>query len=543
MKKALICLVAPLVTLVTFPVWGWGAGHDEIASLCSRGMPSEIKVFLGSWNGKLDLWCHYPDMTNPGWGARRFMVYEDLVRDVGKDAADEFAKWGFTNGDWLHRHVGRAVSIYMLKEAFRTNRPQLAAFCISELSHAVADQGAINHTPILQFTSYSKFKGVDYGWKNACEFTMRSAEVARVVNAGLTAYRPKSFGTNFAEALNSMVMDCYDQSEIAAEIEIAAAFGSKSEHSAAMAKIAGAQIVSILNMAYTAWIFRDEPFVLTKDVLAGLSSVEEVRRRRTNPATQAVYHGLFDESLNPPSPKATVGLVLEPYGSFHVRSLSYVGKMLSAAYARTLRDKGYSIRAIPYWGLETEDLPSPKDLQAVVVFAGPCSGLTGKIAANLKRYRMSGGCLIWIAGDDPQNVTDFRPFLKRRADEEVPVSSKWAIQNEGVWSRMTVSFAPGFGSLANGAHAFVRNPNFDGFCKPVCLWQVKEGEDVEPLVWLDNGKERFCVGARRGKTFWLPEYLFLPFLFSSDKTVDWQDMRLDSFAEKVGISIVEQCRF
>ena len=30
------------------------------------------------------------------------------------------------------------------------------------------------------------------------------------------------------------------------------------------------------------------------------------------------------------------------------------------------------------------------------------------------------------------------------------------------------------------------------------------------------------------------EYLFLPFLFSSEKTVNWADMRLDSFGARVG---------
>ena len=56
---------------------------------------------------------------------------------------------------------------------------------------------------------------------------------------------------------------------------------------------------------------------------------------------------------------------------------------------------------------------------------------------------------------------------------------------------------------------------------------------VVPFVTLDNGKDRFAVAARRGNVVWLSEYLLMPFVWSEDTTLDWNAMRLDSFAAEI----------
>lgn len=526
-----------LSVMLALSAGAWGNGHGDVAKLCSEFMPVEIKSALGEWNNRLEWWCHFPDMTEVGWGGRRFMMLEDMRREIGA-GADAFQRWGFTQGDWLHRHRGRAVTLALLKEAFRTGDMKLAAFCYSVLGHAVADQGAINHTPILQFTTYSRFAGIDYGWRHECEFSLRDKGVAERIRAHLRAYRPRLLATTFGEANLVAVMDCYRQSEVAANEEIRAAFGDRSQHEESMARIVIVQMESLLDMVWTAWTLRDEPFELTEDYLKTISAREEVRRRETDPIPQAVFHDLFDVEKNPAQPRATVGVVFEPYGSFHVKALSYVGKMLGAAYARTLRDAGYAVRGIPFWGMETTDLPNPSEVSTIVLFPGRSSGFTKPMVENLRRYREAGGRLIVVGGRDPHNVSGLRDALVERGDEEVPVSSKWAIQNDGLWQKMSVSFVSTFGDLGTASYSFVRNPNFDGFCKPECRMEVKLVEGVTPIAYLDNGTSRFCVAARRGNVTWLPEYLFLPFLFSSDKTVDWADMRLDTFAARVGLAAV-----
>ena len=532
-RPARVSLWAFAVLFGVSSAFGWGGGHDEVAKLYGQHMPPEVKQFLGEWQGRLDWWCHYPDMTNFGWGNRRYMVVDDLRREIG-DYAETFVKWGFRHAEWFHRHRGRAVLFFMLKEAFRANDAKLAAFCLSVISHSVSDQGALNHVPILQFTSYSHFAGIDYGRRNNCEFTLKDKGVAAILQRRLDAYRPKLLAPTFREAVVAMAMDAYRQGEVAAKNEISIAFGDKTSSVEGMAEVVAVQLESLLDMAWTAWTLRNESFELDEACLGEIPRQEEIRRRQSDPAEQAVYHDLFDVSKNPTPAKGTVGFVFEPYGSFHVKSLSYVGKMLGAAYARTLRDDGYAVRAISYWGIEKSGLPAPSEVPTVVVFAGRGYGIPAATVTAFKRYRNAGGCLIWIGGRDEHDVTGMKDVLVRRADEEVPVSSKWAIQNEAVWGNMKVTFADGFGDLGGQTFRFVRNPNFDGFCKPECMFSIKCAEGVVPLVWLDNGKERFCVGGRRGSVVWLPEYLFLPFLFSSEKTVNWADMRLDSFGARVG---------
>ena len=134
-----LCLLAAVFGVNS--AFGWGGGHDAVAQLYGQYMPSEVKQFLGEWQGRLDWWCHYPDMTGFGWGNRRYMKEEDLRREIG-DHADAFVKWGFRHAEWFHRHRGRAVLFFMLREAFRANDAKLAAFCLSVISHSVSDRSS-----------------------------------------------------------------------------------------------------------------------------------------------------------------------------------------------------------------------------------------------------------------------------------------------------------------------------------------------------------------------------------------------------------------
>lgn len=522
-----------LITVMTCSTCAlaWGSAHNAVAKLCGEYMPAEVKAFLGDWNNRLEEWCHYPDMQVVD-GKRRFLVKEDMRGHIGEDA-ELFIKWGFDKGDWLHRHTGRAVSFANLQRAFREGKPKLAAFCISELSHSLSDQGALNHGPILQFTTYSCFKGVDYGWKHNGEFTTSNQVVAQGLEKRLSNYCAKTLSKDCAEAMYEVVMDCYRQSEIAAEEEVNVAFGTKEEHDAAMTRVVAAQIESILDAVQTAWTLRGEKFEVTQELLNGIYPREEIRRRRGNPRTQAVYKGIFETSLNPAKPKATVGIVCEPFGSFHVRVLSYVGKMLVAASARTLRDDGYAVWGISFWEIEKVGLPSPKDVQVIMISLGNCTGMSAAQVEAFKKYRAAGGLLFVMGGSDTKNITGLRDLLQMRTNAEVPVSSKWALDDVGDWGNMRIVMTEAMKKTGTDPIGFVRNPNFDGFCKPCCMWSLKDSVEMKPLARLAHDGKSFTVGGIVRGVCWMPEYLFLPFLFSQDKTVDWGDMRLDSFASKV----------
>ncbi|MDO4575822.1 MAG: hypothetical protein Q4D98_11475 [Planctomycetia bacterium] len=516
-----------------FPTWGWawGTGHDDVARLLGEFLPTKIKEFLTEENfGLLEKYCHYPDNPNK--------TLEVTGEIVGEEDEAILRKWGYTGSDWLHRHRGRAVTYALLRKAFRERNAKNAAFYLSVLSHSVSDQGAINHTPILQFTTYSKFDGVSYGRKNSCELRLTEA-LGRKIRPQFQAYSPRLLAETFSESVFALVLDCYTQAEIAAEVETDIAFGTPLQAEEGMAKIACVQLKSLLDAAYSAWQFASAEEEITEEMLAEIGRREETRRRQGKPQTQAVYRGLFDASRNPQNPKTTVGLVCEPFGSFHVTSLSYVGKMLVAATGRTLRDHGYAIHPVSLWEMERTELPDPKEMPVLVIFAGSCS-ISNEIADTIRRYTESGGKLFYVAGKDPKNLVGMADGLTPRADGEVPVSTKWGIQNEDVYAAMKITFSPKLARLGTKEYTFRRNPNFDGFCKPICRYQIREAANIEPLAWLNNGSETFCVSARNAKGVWVPEYLLLPFLFSDATTLLWNDLRLDSFGETVLLAMLEE---
>ena len=89
-------------------------------------------------------------------------------------------------------------------------------------------------------------------------------------------------------------------------------------------------------------------------------------------------------------------------------------------------------------------------------------------------------------------------------------------------------------------HPLRRDANGDGYAKPACAQEVRLGDGVTPIAFLDNGKARFCVAARKGNAAWLPVYLLTPFLFSDDTSLDFGALRLDSFGAPLLLSVVRQ---
>ena len=142
--------------------------------------------------------------------------------------------------------------------------------------------------------------------------------------------------------------------------------------------------------------------------------------------------------------------------------------------------------------------------------------------AKLKGYRPSAPA-----------VAGFGGLLADRAPEELPVSPGW--HKEGAcpdWRKMAVV-------LDGVRHPLRRDANGDGYAKPACAQEILPGPGIEPLAYLDNGRARFCVAARKGNVTWLPVYLLSPFLFSDVTALDFGALRLDPFAEKVLLSAVE----
>jgi hypothetical protein len=510
--------------------------HEVVAQLTGEFLPADIKASLTFDDfGVLLENCHYPDE----YAFRKYHSLDDIARIVGPADAEVLAQQGFGNAGWLHRERGRGTALALLARAFANGEHAKAAFWLSVLTHTVSDESALNHPPLLQFVQYSRFEGVDYAIrkvepeaKNVFGFRA-DGPVVRKVRERLRGYTPHVPEGDFAAATRHFVSDAVRQADVAARLEGIIAFAPRTEAEEALADLVAMQVKILVDMAWTAWRLRNSAAPLPD---AGFEVACEARMdaftRTLDPGRQAVFAGVFDASKNPPKPKGTVGLVCEPYAMFSRGRLSYVGRMLTASATRTLRDHGWAARGIALADLGAKGLPPPSDVPVVFVSLGRCR-MHPEEADAFRRYRAAGGRLIAVGGEDAKDVTGLRSLMERRADDEVPVSSKWGVQNVKAWRNMCVSFTSTFRGTETGPFPLVRNPNFDGFCKPYASFAFKTTAAVEPLAYLDNGRERLLVSARAGNVVWLPEYLLMPFIFSCDTTLDWAAMRLDSFASKV----------
>jgi len=533
---AAICALAVCAMSALF---AWDVEHDEVAQLTGEFLPKEIKATFDSDDfARLIAYCHYPDMME--WGEkgkpRRYRTLDETGDIVGEEDKEILRSQGFTDSGWLHRERGRAVCFALMAKAFKNGNHRNVSFYLSVLTHTVSDDSALNHPPILQFVQYSRFAGVDYairkvehGAKNVFGFRSDGYIIHRARQL-LKDFRPELPAQTFGESMDVLVAHCVDEGYYAGCKEGEIAFGPLPEAQESLAQLVAMQVRAILAYAWTAWVLKDEWKLPDADFTARISKRIRDENDALDPSVQSVFKGVFDESRNPPNPKATVGVVCEPYAMFSITRLSYVGRMLSASAARTLRDNGFAVRAIALRDL-ANGLPSPKEMQFLFVDLGRNALLNGQPAA-IKAYRDAGGRIIAVGGNDKDNVTGLAPFLVPRKDNEVPVSSKWAIQNVEECKRMAVVFR-------GVRHPLKRNPNIDGFCKPYAMNSIASDAPVQPIATLDNGHETFTVAAKHGNVVWLPEYLLMPFVWSDDTSADWAEMRLDSFASKVLLDVVE----
>jgi len=535
----------------------WEGEHDEVARLTGEFLPAEIRATFDADDfAALVEYCHWPDMTEGK--VRRFRTLDDLRPHVGAADCEIMAARGFY-GYWMHTETGKATMMALLARAFGRGDHRAAAFYLSLLSHPVGDESAPNHPTILNFVHYCHYKGVSFGLKKVepaarNEFGFcRDGAVVRLVRERLKGYRPAaSAAGDFRAQQLDLCVRAVGQAAGAAEKEAAIAFGRPGA-AEALADLVAMQVRAILDIAWTCWTRRapDAPLPYD-DFQARFDVAAAAATKALDPARQAVFADLFDESKNPKSPKATVAVVCEPLGLRSGGAQSFAGRLVLGACGRTLRDAGYAVRGYDLLNLKPGDL-SPAQTPILLVTAGfePPDAATAKILAD---YRRAGGKLVYVSGQNPTSASDreasgrpmvfghgdpfdisgFAGLLVDRAPDELPVSHGWG--KEGAcpdWRKMSV--------VVDGIrHPLRRDANGEGYAKPACAQEIRPGEGVVPIAFLDNGNGRFCIAARKGNATWLPVYLLMPFLFSDDTALDFGALRLDSFGRELLLRVLEK---
>ena len=552
-RVSLIALTA-MLSCVSF---AWDVEHDELAQLVGETLPKEIKEFYTFDDfGTLMAYCHFPDMTD--FEPRRFHTLDDIAEIVGRRDRDVIASRGFFPY-WMHTEDGKATFMTLLARAFARGENRNAAFYLSVLTHPVGDESALNHPPLLNFVQYCHYAGVDLGAKKVEKgaknvFGFRSdGLVVKLAREKLRGYRPKLPPVDgFGEQQLWHCLQVVPQSAYAAEKEAEIGFAKCANPADALADLLSMQVRALVDIAWTCWVNRsaDAPLPISDFKERFDKGVAELENN-CSPARQAVFGDLFDATLNPANPKGTVGVVCESVGFRGSGVQSYVGRIVSGACGRTLRDRGWAVKGISLRGLRPGVL-SVADTPIVIAALGN-DAPTKEQADALVEFRRAGGRLVYISGQDPTaghdreasgrplvvgkgdplDISGMADFLVDRKCEELPVSPGW--HREGAcpdWTKMALV-------MDGRRYPLRRDANSDGWSKPACAQEVRLADGIEPIAYLDNGSDRFCVAARRGGVTWLPIYMLSPFLFSDDTSLDFGSLRLDSFAERVLMAALE----
>ena len=540
--KVAVCSAMACAATAAF---GWDVEHDEIARLTGEALPAEIRAFFSFGDfGVLTGNCHFPDMTESE--PRRWRTVDDMARWVDAEDRSILEKAG-CRGYWLHTEEGKAVVLTLLSRAFATGAHTKAAFYLSLLTHSVSDESALNHPTLGNYHRYTKFAGVQYpsrkiepGAKNV--FGFRSdGHVVHLVRERMKDYSPQVPSGSFEDALFALGVEvAVNHGAMTGEIEGAIAFAPKPEAERALVDLVYRQVSTLEDIVWTCWTHKSPDAALPgSDFNRAFSERAFKAARSLDPRRQYVFKGIFDESLNPANAKATVGIVCDAYAREY-GTLSFPGRILSAAAGRTLRANGYAVKGIAYWEA-AKGLPDPSEVPFVLVCIGGAGymshGVDASFAAAAKEYRRRGGKLIVVGGEDGKDITGFAATMKRRDNKDVPVSSAWHRSEAADACSMALVATGLMPRLKEGRYQIFRNPNFDGFCKPVCRMETPAGD---MLLELDNGRERFAVAVRKDGVVWLPEYAIFPYLFvKDDPKLPLEALTLDDFGSKVLLDAVE----
>ncbi len=632
----LFVLVLLIMTGVLFfrtdPGFAWGGGHDFIAEILRENIPADLQDFFGPEDKqRLIDWSHYPDEP--------YKSPDDIEKIIGKRDVDLMIRNGLRNSGWMHSNMGQVCSLAGLVLAFREKNSRRAAFYISELSHSLSDEGALNHTPMNNYLEcivtkklapipYDQLKDVSM---NPSDLGSCGPVARKRISENIKNYKPKILAECFSDFLYKVMLTEGDAGAMASHVEEAVTYAKDPEaRICGFVEIGTWQISLLLDVIETARHLGASncPVEIPNDFKKTLH--QKVKERITNydirndsycrdffdeskttanssssvkdkdPSEKCLNENEISESKNNKTDRSgfrsvTVGLVLEPYSywSSEYRSLSFLGALLTSGAGRTLRDAGCKIVPLNLPAVAKFGLPKAEDVPLLILSSGRFQ-VDSETAAYFRTYLQQGGKIIWIGGNDPCRLTGaIAQNFRMRKNEEIPVSTKWSLQNEDVLADMTITFdGPMKKSMGNSGYKFYKNPNINGFAKPRCQVSIdlprtmtenivgakksdkikRSGEDFEiganmkkdgksgngskgnnnnwqegkgspeivPLAWLDNGKENFCIAAATDNIVWLPEYLVSPYTLSQDDRIGYfPQMRLDSFGRSVILNAAE----
>jgi hypothetical protein len=186
-------------------------------------------------------------------------------------------------------------------------------------------------------------------------------------------------------------------------------------------------------------------------------------------------------------------------------------------------------------------LPSVANVPALVVVAGSFN----TDLAPFQKYVAAGGRVLWIGGREKGLLGKLSTVLKPADPDILPVSMKYGDINTAVVARVAIAFTNDWqAELGPAAFRFVNNPNLSDWVQPSCGLQLLDpGPDIRVLATVTDGTKTMNLAGAwmengRARHVFMPEYLLVPFVLSTERTQDFRKPVLDSVGRKLLLSAV-----
>ena len=452
----------------------------------------------------------------------------------------------------VHSPKGQAVAFILLVNAFRDNDAQRIAFWSACLLHALADEAACNHDPLIHYATYAFTSG--YRLKTGAGVGLDFSDVARTPEgkelvrrlAAAETWRPLPSDPD--EALLAIMLSGLESNAYMTRrgSTIAASFAlDATQEQLAAAKTALAEL-GVHGAARGRDVIRSAKELAQRGTIPKLTSQLEAEFGNRK-AVQAATRPLSDDSLyadllksQAPDNQSAIGVLVEPSITMDAACFSFGAKLITAAAARSMRLAGVPFRLVDVRNLEKKPALNPQETPVLVVCAGPFN--VGKAAKDaLAAYATAGGRFLWIGGEHGGLLGKLSENLIKADPATLPVSSQYG-QDTPVSETARFRFLAEFKeALGEQPYRFVHNPNTKaGWQVPRCSYVLRSAVGVAVLAEMHLPDKTLPVaGAWMGpdgkaKAIFIPEYLIAPYVLSDEDTIpDLSRPTLDKVGSRI----------